>query len=502
MLSITNNLHKNILDAISINVLTCKTDFTIDYANKKSIDILNELTDLLPPGVNGDTIIGQSIDVFHKNPAHQRKLLSNPANFPYNTVIALGDQSLDLNVEVIMSGNKISKYVLAWSVCTERERLRTMVDNMPINVLMADPKTFTINYSNQTSKNTLKSIEHLLPIKLSQLDGICIDVFHKDPQRIRNILKDPSNLPHNAKIKLGDETLQLDVSAIMDRNNNYMGPMVAWSVITAQENLSNNVLDVTEEVNKTAGELEITAQTLSKCAEQTSHQAQTVAAAAEEASANVQTVASAAEEMSASINEISSQIANANRISSEAVEKAEGTNTIVQQLSQATQNIGDVVNLINDIAEQTNLLALNATIEAARAGDAGKGFSVVASEVKSLAAQTSKATDDIAEQIMSMQKTAEQAVGAISEIRETVNAIGETSSAISASIEEQASTTKEIARNVQEASAGTSEVSSNIAGVQQAASETGSASSQLLTLSGTLSGSSKNMSEEVKRFIG
>ncbi|MEH6405384.1 MAG: methyl-accepting chemotaxis protein [Sneathiella sp.] len=99
----------------------------------------------------------------------------------------------------------------------------------------------------------------------------------------------------------------------------------------------------------------------------------------------------------------------------------------VESLVQASQKIGDVVSLINDIASQTNLLALIATIEAARAGDAEKGFAVVASEVKNLASQTAKATEDIANQISSIQGATGEAVSVIEEIASTVGKINEIS---------------------------------------------------------------------------
>src|SRR3546814_15729718 len=98
------------------------------------------------------------------------------------------------------------------------------------------------------------------------------------------------------------------------------------------------------------------------------------------------------------------QVTQSNRISGRAVEQADHTNARVEGLAAAAQRIGEVVNLISDIAEQTNLLALNATIEAARAGEAGKGFAVVASEVKNLATQTAKATGQIGKQIGAMQQ--------------------------------------------------------------------------------------------------
>jgi murein DD-endopeptidase MepM/ murein hydrolase activator NlpD len=178
----------------------------------------------------------------------------------------------------------------------------------------------------------------------------------------------------------------------------------------------------------------------------------------------VQTVAAAAEELNASIAEIGRQVQSASTMAGGAVQQAEKTNQQVQGLAEAAQKIGDVVKLISDIAAQTNLLALNATIEAARAGDAGKGFAVVASEVKNLATQTAKATEEISQQIASIQAATGEAVGAIQGIGKTIVEINQVASSIAAAVEEQNASTREIARNVQETSAGTQEVSSNIDG--------------------------------------
>ena len=103
-----------------------------------------------------------------------------------------------------------------------------------------------------------------------------------------------------------------------------------------------------------------------------------------------------------SVAEISEQISKAGTISSDAVTRAHLASTNIESLSQAAEQITNIVNLISSIAEQTNLLALNATIEAARAGEAGKGFAVVASEVKQLATQSARATEEITSQIQAI----------------------------------------------------------------------------------------------------
>jgi methyl-accepting chemotaxis protein len=198
-------------------------------------------------------------------------------------------------------------------------------------------------------------------------------------------------------------------------------------------------------------------------------QVSSAAGASSQTSSNVQAVAAGAEELAASVGEISRQASDALSISRQAVMQADETSTIVSGLAEAAERIGDVVKLINNIADQTNLLALNATIEAARAGEAGRGFAVVASEVKSLAAQTAKATDDISSQIAEVQGATGNAVGVIEAISQTISRINEISSAIAASVEEQASVTQSISSNMQVAAKGVNEVNDSLSDIAESA---------------------------------
>jgi methyl-accepting chemotaxis protein len=258
---------------------------------------------------------------------------------------------------------------------------------------------------------------------------------------------------------------------------------------------------IIDTVSASATELEAAASTLTHTAETTQQLSTTAAAASEEASANVQSVASATEELSSSVTEIGEQVERSTKIATEAVAQAEKADARVNELAKAADRIGDVVKLITTIAEQTNLLALNATIEAARAGDAGKGFAVVAQEVKALAAQTAKATGEIAAQISGMQTTTADSVAAIREINTTITNISEISASIAAAVQEQNAATGEIARNIAGAAQGTTQVAGNIVEVSKGASETGSASAQVLASAQSLSHEGNRLKLEVDKFL-
>ena len=262
-----------------------------------------------------------------------------------------------------------------------------------------------------------------------------------------------------------------------------------------------NVGGIVETVAAAAADMQAAARSMSTTAERTSEQAGVVATASSQATGNVQTVASAAEELSSSVAEIARQVATSACIANGAVEQAGRTNEIVRGLAAAAQSIGEVVGLIQSIAAQTNLLALNATIEAARAGDAGRGFAVVASEVKNLAAQTTRATEDIRGQIEGVQHATAEAVRAIGDIGKTIDQISEIAGSIAAAVEQQGAATREIAGNVMQAAQGTTEVSRNIEGVTRASGDVGTAAVHVRELAEQLSRQAETLRHEVGQFL-
>lgn len=267
------------------------------------------------------------------------------------------------------------------------------------------------------------------------------------------------------------------------------------------DNFEASVKSVVEMVANAAHEIENSARMVSETAQESVMTTASVASAAEQASANVQTVAAATEEMSKSIAEVSGRVMESSQIADRAVVRATRTDQIVTGLSGDAQKIGEVVQLIQDIAEQTNLLALNATIEAARAGEAGKGFAVVASEVKNLAGQTARATEDISRQIASIQSITSEAVAAIAEIRDVIRDMNEISTTVAAAVEEQSATTREISRNTQQAATGTIEVADNILQVRRGVDATGEAASLSLRAAGDLIAQSNTLREQMDAFV-
>jgi methyl-accepting chemotaxis protein len=215
---------------------------------------------------------------------------------------------------------------------------------------------------------------------------------------------------------------------------------------------TDGVTAVTAEMSQGVDQVSQRASAIAAAAEQLTTNMTTMSSSTGEATASVKNVAAAIEEMTASISEIARNAEQVSSVASNAAKLARTSNDNMGQLGQTADEIGRVIEVIQDIAEQTNLLALNATIEAARAGMAGKGFAVVASEVKELAKQSSGATEDIRSRIEAIQSEIGRTVQAISEISQAIGAVNDASRMIASAVEEQSITAKEIARSVAQTS--------------------------------------------------
>ncbi len=274
------------------------------------------------------------------------------------------------------------------------------------------------------------------------------------------------------------------------------------SIDSAIAKFRERVESVLATVSDSTKAMKSTATNLFASSEQTSQRAKGILQASQGASTSAENAAAATRQMSDSAAEIGQQIGQTTKVVGSAVSKVRTTNDEFAGLSNAAQKIGDVINLIQQISGQTNLLALNATIEAARAGEAGRGFAVVASEVKSLALQTSKATEDVAEQVSAVQASTRGAIQAVGSIQKCIEEISSYTTAVAGSIEEQNAATLDISKNVTTAAHETSKIASVLGEVADAAVATRTSAEIVLSASQSVEGAVGNLRHEIETFLG
>jgi methyl-accepting chemotaxis protein len=520
-----------------------------------------------------DEVLAGGLQRLHAEPRVVEGAIADGRGFPLTSIVALGQASVEVRIDV--GGTSESGgtwYAAVLEDVTQRERqrreyaaLRSMVDSAPINI-MSTGRDLKIDYLNRKSITTLRSIEHLLPVRADQVLGQSIDVFHKDPGHQRRLLADGSRLPHSTRFQLGKETLDLLVSPIHGPSGEYLGPMVTWDIVTerveaertleeaqrreresaallarqvesmlavvdaaAKGDLSRQVQvegdgavarmaeglgrffgdlrasirrisENAQAVANSSEELTAVSKQMAQSARGNAEQARVSTEASARVASNVETVAAGTEEMTASIREIARSASHAAKVATDAVAIAQSTNRTVAKLGDSSAEIGQVVKVITSIAQQTNLLALNATIEAARAGDAGKGFAVVANEVKELAKETAKATEDISRRIEAIQGDTKEAVHAIDHISHVIAEINDVQSSIASAVEEQTATTNEMARNVADAARGTNEIKDGISSVAESSEESSRASSDALAAADALASMASELQSLVARF--
>ena len=388
-----------------------------------------------------------------------------------------------------------------------KTNFEAVINALPANVLVLDPVSANITYANKRSIETMHALRQYLPREIDpdRMIGTSMDVFHKNPHHQRSIVADPARLPWRTKIRLGPKTLDLHVSAVMSHGN-YIAAVLSWADVTpfadAISTFDTAIQTALDLAGGATNTLRDSANLVLEKTGETSEAAETASTGAAGTSANVRTVARAVDELNSANAEITQQMNRSRAVTSEAVEEARQAVSSVRALSENSNHIGQVVEMIGTIARQTNLLALNATIEAARAGPAGRGFAVVASEVKELAAQTARATDDVSRQVAMIQTATATTVSTIERIAGIIARIDESAISVGSAVEQQSATSTEIRSSVDEASGRTETVSSSVAAVALSAMGSATSAQSMLCATADLNREIDAVAAAVKLFLG
>jgi len=305
---VSNAVLWSMVENVETNVMFADRDMVITYMNPASLQTLRSLEAVLP--VPADKVVGSSLDIFHKHPAHQQRLLSDANNLPRRAQVTLGFETLDLQITAMIgpTGEYLGA-MATWGVVTGRARLdreisriTSMIENAPVNMMFAD-RNMVITYMNPASLQTLRSLEAVLPVPADKVVGSSLDIFHKHPAHQRQILANETSLPRHANITVGNEIPDHLVTPITDVTGEYIGAMATWEVITERlaleaqkvgaDTMRALLSQIGEHATSLAGaseELGATAAQMSAGAEETSGQSGVVSSGSAQVAASIESV--------------------------------------------------------------------------------------------------------------------------------------------------------------------------------------------------------------------
>ena len=420
------------LDGSSVCVMIADTDLKPNYLNKKLtqsfVEWEPELQKVFGPGFRSDAVLGKCIDDYHKNPAHQRKMLANESMFPYQTQIQVGPLRIELAVNCIRDeSGKVVGYSTEWNDVTAR--------------LLEE----------EDYKSNVKAISD----RMEFLRGACATDLANAMEALANgdltVTLEPKTplleIPRQPDLALMAETFNALRNQTVKSVEGYNKAQQSLGALIAQAQIAvTNIADASNEVMTGNDDL---------------------AQRTEEQAASLEETASSMEEMTSTVKQNADNAKQANQLAMQARELAEKGGQVVNnavttmgEINVASKRIADIISVIDEIAFQTNLLALNAAVEAARVGEQGRGFAVVAAEVRNLAGRSATAAKEI-------KGLVQDSVQKVQEGSSLVNQSGTQLDEIVTSVKKVADIIAEITAAAQEQSAGIEQVNRAIVQMDQ-----------------------------------
>jgi PAS domain S-box-containing protein len=445
------------LDCVQTNIMIADENLTIMHMNPSAKALMQEAEQELQkelPRFSVATLVGSNIDVFHKNPDHQRNMLSRLDKRHFAT-ISIGQRVFDLIVTPIVAATGRIGFVVEWA--DAKFRLTNAEYATQLEAMGRSQATIEF-LADGTIQNANQNFLDLMGYRLDEIKGKHHRMFVEagyGSSSDYTALWDQLRAGHHQVAtftRVGKGGKKVLIKGSYNPIKDHRG--VVTRVVKFATDISGQM--------EMLADLKIAVDQIDNSVASSTREATSASAGAATTVGNAQSVAASAEQLAASVHEIAQSMAKSRAATEDA----------------AAQALNGIVGLIRTVASQINLLALNATIEAARAGDAGKGFAVVASEVKNLAIQAARATEQITSEIDGIQALSTSVAGAITKIGTAIGTVREQVTLTASAVEEQTAVTSSMSSSMQTASTAIADLSASIGSIANSVKEVSAAVEQ------------------------